>query len=71
MTLFENHLLWLLKLQRMNSSSKIDKDAYSTIKVYALDHFVRREIAKKYADEAELDDQEGNFMQKVPFKMKV
>ena len=62
MTLFENHMLWLLKLQRLNSSSKNEKQAYSTLKVYALDHFVRREIAKKIADEAELDDKEATVM---------
>ena len=32
---------------------------------------MRREIAKKIAEEAKMDDQEGQIMQKVPFKMKV
>lgn len=55
MILFENHLLWLLKLQRMQS----DRQNSKSLHVHVLDHFVRRDIAKKLAEEAAMDDVEA------------
>lgn len=54
--LYENHLLWLLKLQRLSSSAQETQRRSLTVRVHALDHFVRREVAKKIAEEQAMDD---------------
>lgn len=66
--LYENQVLWLLKLQRLGPAQTEAKD--QSLRVHALDHFVRREIAKKLSEEQEMDDQEAQLMV-LPFKMKV
>ena len=38
--------------------------------MHALDHFVRREVAKKIAEERSMDDMEAQVLN-LPFKMKV
>jgi len=40
------------------------------VRVHALDHIVRREIAKKLAQEQALDDADEQVL-RLPFKMKV
>jgi hypothetical protein len=66
--LYENHILWLLKLQRL-SKSKDDGDSLK-LRIHALDHFVHREISKKIQQEREMDDAEALLLN-LPFKMKV
>ena len=60
--------MWLLKLQRLKSADTGAHD--QSLRVHALDHFVRKEIAKKLSEEQEMDDQEAQVMV-LPFKMKV
>jgi len=40
------------------------------VRVHALDYFIRREIAKKLAEEQKLDEEEAQVLN-LPFKMKV
>ena len=68
--LYENQVLWLLKLQRLSPAGSGAQDQSLAVRVHALDHFVRREIAKKLAEEQEMDDDEAQLMV-LPFKMKV
>jgi len=68
--LYENHVLWLLKLQRLCSVTSARRKCSLTVRVHALDHFVRREIAKKISQERLMDDMEAQVYN-LPFKMKV
>lgn len=68
--LYENQVLWLLKLQRLCPATPGTRDHCLAVRVHALDHFVRREIAKKLSEEQAMDDDEAQVMI-LPFKMKV
>ena len=68
--LYENHVLWLLKLQRLCSTTATRDKRSLLVRVHALDHFVRREITKKISEEQQFDDMEEQVYN-LPFKMKV
>jgi len=63
--IYENQLIWLLKYQRLCS-----QEDDIQVKVHALDHFIHRDIAKKLAQEQELDDAEA-LVYNLPFNMKM
>jgi hypothetical protein len=63
--IYENQLLWLLKHQRLSSQ---EDDIY--VKVHALDHFIRRDIAVKLAQEQAMDDAEAKVYN-LPFTMRM
>ena len=48
----------------------MDKNDTIEVKVHALDHFIHREIAKKLAQEQEMDDAETKVYA-LPFTMKM
>jgi len=68
--LYENQVLWLLQLQRLAKAPDQNDENSLAVRVHALDHFVRREVAKKMSEERELDDAEAQVYN-LPFKMKV
>ena len=68
--IYENHVLWLLKLQRLRSATPTHDKRSIVVRAHALDHFVRREIAKKISEELIMDDEEAQVYN-LPFKMKV
>jgi len=65
--LYQNILYWLMKLQRLLSHHQGDS---KVIRVHTLDYFLRSEIARKMAQEGEMDKQEAQVYN-LPFKMKV
>mmetsp|Transcript_29535 Transcript_29535/g.44982 ORF Transcript_29535/g.44982 Transcript_29535/m.44982 type:complete len:85 (+) Transcript_29535:9048-9302(+) len=59
----------MIKLQRLLGDRSPTKDA-GLVRSHALDYFLRQVIAKKLAEEEEMDKAEEQVL-RLPFKMKV